>query len=132
MRKLDANFQGPRGILVRHGGIPFETGIHRQHNVIEALAQVLRLFAQEDSLLLRHGLRHVELTAMIEVQYPQHYAFITVGARQGFTETWIYGRRGEPRNEQLRRVRQDAMREISRALRDDVFHGSPAEDARNI
>jgi hypothetical protein len=116
MRKLETNFQGQRGSLLRHAGAPFDTGIRRQHNVIEALAQVLRLFDNEQEIFRRFDLYNSELYAMFEVQYPQHYAFITVGVQKGFKETWTYGHRGGPRNEQLRRIRQDAMREISRAL----------------
>jgi hypothetical protein len=55
----------------------------------------------------------------------------TIGAVE-FKETWTYGHRGAPRSEQLRRIRQDAMREISKALRSegDVPRRSEASDAR--
>ncbi len=117
MRKLDANFQGQRGSMLRYGVAPFETGIRREHNVIEALAAVLRFFDDEQEILRRFQLYDSELHVLFEVEYPLHYAFITVGVRNKFWETWTYGRKNEVRNEQLRRCRQDAMREISQALR---------------
>jgi hypothetical protein len=117
MRKLEANSQGQRGSMLRNGIAPFNTGIRREHNVIEALAAVLRFFDDEQEISRRFHLYDSELHVLFEVEYPLHYAFITVGVRNKFWETWTYGRKNEVRNEQLRRCRQDAMREISQTLR---------------
>lgn len=117
MRKLEANFQGQRGSMLRNENAPFDTGIRREHNVIEALAAVLRFFDDEQEIVRRFYPYDPELYVLFEVEYPLHYAFITVGVRNKFWETWTYGRKTDVRNEQLRRCRQDAMREISEALR---------------
>ena len=129
MRKLEANFQGQRTSR-RHGAIPFDTGIRREHNVIEALAAVLRFFDGEREVVRRLHLYDSEFHVLFEVEYPLHYAFITVGVRNKFWETWTYGRKSEVRNEQLRRCRQDALREVSQALRStEADRGSDAADA---
>lgn len=117
MGKLEANFQGQRGSMLRNGIAPFDTGIRRERNVIEALASVLRFFDDEQEIVRRFHLYDSELHVMFEVEYPLHYAFITVGVRNKFWETWTYGRKNEVRNEQVRRCRQDALREISEAVR---------------
>lgn len=62
-------------------------------------------------------LRDARFYALFEVQYPQHYAFVTIGLRRRFKETWTYGRRGAPLKEQVRRARERQLREIARALR---------------
>ena len=49
--------------------------------------------------------------------YPDYFASLTVGVRDLFSETWTYGRRQQARTEQMRRCRQDALREISACLR---------------
>jgi hypothetical protein len=119
MRKLEANFQGQRSGS-RHNkpyGRIIDLEIRREHDVIEALACVLRVFDRERELLGRLNLYESELYAVFEVEYPLHYASLTVGVRKRFSETWTYGRRSHTRNEQLRRCRQDALREISNALR---------------
>jgi hypothetical protein len=119
MRKLKANFQGNRirGRHDRQYGRVIDLEIRREHNVIEALACVLRVFDRERELLGRLNLYESELYAVFEVEYPLHYASLTVGVRNWFSETWTYGRRSHTRNEQLRRCRQAALREISDALR---------------
>ena len=126
MRKLEANFQGQRTSR-RQGAIPFDTGIRREHNVIEALAAVLRFFDGEQEIVRRFQLYDSEFHVLFEVEYPQHYAFITVGVRNKFWETWTYGRKSEVRNEQLRRCRQDALREISQAMRSTGADGVKSE-----
>lgn len=133
MRKLEPNFHGQRG----QGVSLLQTGIRSEHNVVEALAHVLRCFDHENEIVDRYRpervfdddydpdqtffedyvLRDAQLYVLFEVQYPQHYAFITVGVRKKFKETWTYGRRGTPRNEQIRRVRDVGLREIAKALR---------------
>jgi len=103
-----------------HLGKPIELGIKDEHDVIDALACVLRFFDQEQEFLrdqIFFGTSDPELYAVFEVEFPHHYASLTVGVRNMFSETWTYGRRMYPRNEQLRRLRQDAMREISEVLR---------------
>jgi hypothetical protein len=103
-----------------HRGPPIELGIKAEHNVLEALACVLRFFDEEQEFLrsqIFFGASDPELYAVFEVEFPHHYASLTVGLRNMFSETWTYGRRMYPRNEQLRRLRQDAMREISEILR---------------
>jgi hypothetical protein len=103
-----------------HRGPPIELGVEPEHNVMEALACVLRFFDQEEEFLRNQiffGTSDPELYAVFEVEFPHHYASLTVGVRNMFSETWTYGRRMYPRNEQLRRLRQDAMREISEVLR---------------
>jgi hypothetical protein len=140
MRKLEVNFRGRSG----QGSWIFDTGIRPEHNIVEALAQVFQCFDRENEIVYRFlreppfddddepevgfyepeaGFYEDNLSAgaqlyvLFEVQYPQHYAFITVGVRKKFMETWTYGRRGAPRNEQVRRVRGAALREIAEALR---------------
>ncbi|WP_338693373.1 hypothetical protein [Bradyrhizobium sp. 26S5] len=130
MRELEANFQGQRGSMLRNGIVPFDTGIRREHNVIEALAAVLRFFDGEQEIVRRFHPYDEELHVLFEVEYPLHYAFITVGVRKKFWETWTYGRKKEVRNEQLRRCRQDAMREISHALRSTGADGAKLEGDR--
>jgi hypothetical protein len=127
MRKLEPNFQGQRGSMLRNGGVPFDTGIRREHNLIEALAAVLRFFDGEQEIVRRFHPYEAKLHVLFEVEYPLHYAFITVGVRNKFWETWTYGRKNEARNEQLRRCRQDAMREISEALRSTGADGAKSE-----
>ena len=123
MRQLKAEFQGQRfrgRFKLMHRGPPIELGIQPEHNVIEALACVLRFFDREQEFLRNLnflGESDPEIYALFELEFPQHYAFLTVGVRNMFSETWTYGRRMHPRDEQLRRLRQDAMREISEVLR---------------
>jgi len=118
MRKLAASFQGGRGGSrhYRPQGV-IDLGIRQEHNVIEALSFVLGVFDRERELLDRLNLYESELYAVFEVEYPEHFASLTVGVRKRFSETWTYGRRSHGRNEQLRRCRQDALREIAEALR---------------
>lgn len=117
MRKLEANARGRSGA----GFWNFETGIRPEHNVVDALAQVFSCFDRElelhKELYLPYDAGDPRLRVLFEVQYPQHYAFITVGVQHMFRETWTYGHRGSPRNEQVRRVREAALREIAQALR---------------
>jgi hypothetical protein len=118
MRKLAASFQGRRGRSRHYRPQGFiDPGIRQEHNVIEALSFVLGVFDRERELLDRLNPYESELYAVFEVEYPEHFASLTVGVRKRFSETWTYGRRNRGRNEQLRRCRQDALREIAEALR---------------
>jgi hypothetical protein len=122
MRRLNTGVQRQRfwgNFRLMHGGPPIELGIQPEHNVIEALACVIRFFDREPEFLrdLNYLGGNPEIYALFELEFPHHYASLTVGVRNMFSETWTYGRRTYPRNEQLRRLRQDAMREISEALR---------------
>jgi hypothetical protein len=123
MRRLKVELHGRR-FLGRFDYIdrrpPIEIGIRPEHDVVEAVACVLGFFDREMEFLLgssRLGESKPEIHALFEVEYPQHYAHLTVGLRKMFSETWTFGRRMHPRDEQLRRLRQDAMREISEVLR---------------
>lgn len=103
-----------------HRGTPIELGIQPEHNVVEALACVLSVFDREKEFLRNleyFGGSRPEIYAVFEVEFPQHYASLTVGVRKMFSETWTYGRRTIVRDENLRRCRQDALREISEVLR---------------
>lgn len=124
--KLEANFQGRRTSR-RQEAIPFDTGIRREHNVIEALAAVLRFFDGEEEIVRTFQLYDSEFHVLFDLEYPLRYAFITVGVRDKFWETWTYGRKSEVRNEQLRRCRQDALCEISQALRSTRADGAKSE-----
>ena len=137
MRNLEGNFHG----RTKRDFWNFDTGIRPGHNAVEALAQVLRCFDRENEII-RHikrdeasidddefeqtfygdyGSREAEFYVLFEVQYPKHYASITVGVHKGFKETWTYGRRGRPRNEQVRRIREIALKEIAQALRPEIL-----------
>ncbi|MBR0749981.1 hypothetical protein JQ582_39335 [Bradyrhizobium japonicum] len=122
MRSLKADFQGQH--LERreasHHLPPPELGIRREHDVVEALASVLRFFGREQEYRRRlevHDGREHEIYAVFEVEYPQHYASLTVGLRNVFRETWTFGKRSGSRNEQIRRAREYQLREISEVLK---------------
>jgi hypothetical protein len=129
MRRLKAELHGRRfwGHFERlHRGPPIELGIQSEHNVIEALACVLGFFDREKELLRNlsyFGGSELEIYVMFEVEFPKHYASLTVGLRKMFSETWTYGRRANVRDENLRRCRQEALREISEVLRPVVDAG---------
>ncbi|WP_091888381.1 hypothetical protein [Bradyrhizobium sp. Rc2d] len=58
--------------------------IEREHNVVEALACVIRFFGREEEYRWRfeaHDGRKHEIYTVFEVEYPQHYASLTVGVR---------------------------------------------------
>ncbi|MGY3356411.1 hypothetical protein ACVWZK_003074 [Bradyrhizobium sp. GM0.4] len=82
MRKLEVNSRGLRGGRLRQGIIPFDTGIRLEHNVIQALATVLRFFDDEQEVVRRCHLQDSEFHVLFEVEYPRHYAFITVRSAQ--------------------------------------------------
>jgi hypothetical protein len=90
------------------------------HGLVAGLSEVLRLFDAEQEYVERWrfetGLEK-EIYVVLEIQYPQHFASLTVGVRDFFSETWTYGRRHQARTEQIRRCRQAALREISACLR---------------
>jgi hypothetical protein len=116
--KLHRRFWGSFKRL--HRGSPIELGIQPEHSVVEALACVLGFFDREKEFL--RNLSYLsgiepEIYAIFEVEFPQHFASLTVGVRNMFSETWTYGRRTNGRDENLRRCRQEALREISEALR---------------
>lgn len=121
MRSLKIDFQGEHFVdrATLHRPPPFELGIEREHDVVEALARVLRFFAREKEYrwkLDSPGERIHEIYTVFEVEYPQHYASLTMGVRNLFRETWTFGRRSHSRNEQIRRARDYQLREISAAL----------------
>jgi hypothetical protein len=122
MRRLKAKLHSRRswGAFRRlHRGPPIELGIRSEHNVVEALACVLGFFDREEEFL--RNLSYLgggsDIYVLFEVEFPQLYASLTVGVRNMFSETWTYGRRTNGRDENLRRCRQEALREISEALR---------------
>lgn len=121
MHALRATFQGPRSAKGKaHRGPPIELEIQAEHNVVEALACVLRFFAREQEYRRKldyYDGRNHEIYTVFEVEYPQHYASLTVGVRNLFWETWTFGSRSHSRNEQIRRARDYQLREISEALR---------------
>jgi hypothetical protein len=95
-------------------------GIQPQHNVVEALECVIRFFDRETEyrmLLEREGFWDSGVYVRFEVEFPEHFVSLTFGVRRLFSAAWTYGRRTGGRNEQLRRCRQDALREISEILR---------------
>jgi hypothetical protein len=121
MRSLKADFHSEhfveRAPLRRRP--PFELGIERPHDTVEALACVLRFFAREREYRLKldsPGERIHEIYTVFEVEYPQHYASLTMGVRNLFWETWTFGRRSHSRNEQIRRARDYQFREIAEAV----------------
>jgi hypothetical protein len=119
MHALEATFQGPRSAKGKAQVPPIELEIQAEHNVVEALACVLRFFAREQEYRRKldyYDERNHEIYTVFEVEYPQHYASLTVGVRNLFSETWTFGRRSHSRNEQIRRARDYQLREISEAL----------------
>jgi hypothetical protein len=99
---------------------PIELALLPGHDVVAGLSEVLRLFDEEQEYVERWRFEtgmEKEIYAVLEVQYPQHFASLTVGVRDLFSETWTYGRRHHARTEQIRRCRQAALREISACLR---------------
>jgi hypothetical protein len=122
MRGLKADFQGRHFVhrWQQSEMPPLELTIQREHDVVRALSCVLRFFAREQEyrrkLELFTGRDH-QIYSVLEVEYPQHYASLTVGVRNGFWETWTFGRRPHSRNEQIRRAREYQLREISESLR---------------
>jgi hypothetical protein len=122
MRLLKADFQGQHFVHKEavHRPPPMELEIEPEHDVVQALARVLLFFAREQEYrwkLESYGGRDHELYTVFEVEYPEHYASLTVGVRNIFWETWTFGRRSRSRNEQVRRARDYQLREILDALK---------------
>jgi hypothetical protein len=100
----------------------FSLGLEPSHTVIDGLAAALEIFGREDELS-----RHIApptrkdeetgLYARFSVQYPQHFASLTVGVRGRFSEVWVYGRRQKLKSRQIRECDEDALREIAACLR---------------
>jgi hypothetical protein len=121
MRSLKAASQAEHflGRAPLHRPPHFELGIEREHDMVESLARVLRFFAREKEYrwkLDSPGESIHEIYTVFEVEYPQHYASLTMGVRNLFWETWTFGRRSGSRNEQIRRARDYQFREIAEAL----------------
>ena len=97
-------------------GPVFTLGLPTGHNVVQGLAAALALFAREDDLRdemsMQTGRRDLDIYARFSVQFPQHFASLTVGVHGVFSESWIYGTRGRPRTRQIRECDQQALREI--------------------
>lgn len=132
MRALKADFQGQRFVDREAPSRlpPLELGIQREHDVTSALACVIRFFEREEEYLCRLATpdgRKQEIYVVFEVEYPQHFASLTVGVRNLLWETWTFGHRSHSRNEQLRRCREYQLREVSKALRAEA----PAINAKD-
>jgi hypothetical protein len=104
----------------RATGPLFTLGLPAEHSVIQGLAAALRLFAREHhvrkEILMRTGQRDLEIYARFSVQYPEHFASLTVGIHGYFSEGWTYGTRGRPRTRQSRECDHDALREIAKCV----------------
>lgn len=101
------------------GGPDFRLDITPDHDVIGGLAAVLRFFSREDAFLdelahIRGETQVVRVT--FEVEYSKHFVSMSVGVRNVGSESWTFGSRAFARTEQIRRCRQDALREVSRCL----------------
>jgi hypothetical protein len=98
----------------------FSLGLPTKHDIVQGLAAVLRLLAREDELLheirFRAGGRDLEFYARFNVQYPEHFASLTVGVHGRFSEVWTYGNRGRPRTRQNRECEESTLREIAKCL----------------
>lgn len=124
LKKLKAQYHGHHSSRRRHRmalvGIPdFGLDIGKDQDVIGGLAAILRFFSREGVFLdeldrMRGGPHAVRVT--FEVEYPQHFASISVGVRNVVSQSWTFGGRAFARTEQIRRCRQDALREIARCL----------------
>jgi hypothetical protein len=98
----------------------FTLGLPAEHNVVQGLAAALRLFAREhdvrNEIIMRTGRTDLEVYGRFSVQYPEHFASLTVGVHGYFSESWTYGTRGRPRTRQSRECDQDALREIAKCV----------------
>jgi hypothetical protein len=105
---------------VRVMGPWFTLGLPAEHSVIQGLAAALRLFAREHDvrkeIIMRTGRIDLEVYGRFSVQYPEHFASLTVGVHGYFSESWTYGTRGRPRTRQSRECDQDALREIAKCV----------------
>lgn len=124
LRKLKAqhhgHHSGVRGGREADLGAPaFRLDIGPDHDVVHGLAAVLRFFGRENAFLDELNRGRIEAQAIwvtFEVEYPQHFASISIGVRNVVSQSWTFGRRAFARTEQIRRCRQDALREIARCL----------------
>jgi hypothetical protein len=84
---------------------------------IVALAAALRLL-QQGNQSIRHAARYFpesELKVRFGIQFPQHFASLTVGFG-GVSEVWTFGQRGRPRTRQTRECDEIGLREIAKCL----------------
>ncbi|MBI5131501.1 MAG: hypothetical protein HZA66_18850 [Rhodopseudomonas palustris] len=124
LKKLKAQYHGHHSSGRRRRtdfvGIPdFRLDIGRDHDVIGGLAAILRFFSREDAFLEELNHRRSEpyvIRATFEVEYPQHFVSMSVGVPSVASQNWTFGNRAFARTEQIRRCRQDALREIARCL----------------
>ncbi|UGV24616.1 hypothetical protein E0H22_02305 [Rhodopseudomonas boonkerdii] len=124
LRKLRAQYHGHhsggRGGRAAEPGMPaFRLDIGPDDDVIRGLAAVLRFFGREDAFLDELNRMRIERQAVwvtFEVEYPQHFASISIGVRNLASQSWTFGKRAFARTEQIRRCRQDALRAIARCL----------------
>jgi hypothetical protein len=124
LKKLLATFQGRRLHTDLTGYwpvMPVKLGLEREHNIVEGLASVLKFFDREDEfrreLFLATGRDDQEIYVSFEIEYPEFFGSLTVGVRDISSESWTYGRRQHARTEQIRRCREDSLREIAACLR---------------
>jgi hypothetical protein len=132
LRKLKAQYHGHhsggRGEEAADLGVPaFRLDIGPDHDVVRGLAAVLRFFGRETAYLAE--LNHFRMEphavwATFEVEYPQHFASISIGVRNVVSQSWTFGRRAFAPTEQIRRCRQDALREIAHSLAPDTERAS--------
>lgn len=98
-------------------------------DVIRGLAGVLRFFDREDDFLRElkvRSARSCSVNIAFQVEYPQHFVSLAIGVQNVVSESWTYGSRAFARTEQIRRCRQDALRDISRCLRTPAGGGAGA------
>lgn len=106
----------------RTPGPLFTLGLEPSHSVVDGVAAALEIFDREEEFSrqiappMRPG-KETGFYARFSVQYPQHFASLTVGVHGRFSEIWVYGRRQKLKSWQLRECNEDALREIAACLR---------------
>jgi len=82
-----------------------------------ALAAALRLLAKGNEFIRQMAYEdpHAEVRVRLSIQFPQHYASLTVSLA-GISEVWTFGQRGKPRTRQTRECDEVGLREIAKCL----------------
>jgi hypothetical protein len=85
--------------------------------VTAGLAAALRLLGRGNEFV-RHAAHHypdAELRVRFSVQFPQHFASLTVSFA-GVSEVWTFGQRGKPKTRRTNACDEDGLREIAKCL----------------
>jgi hypothetical protein len=82
--------------------------LYAKFNVIQGLAAALKFLAEEE--------QDSRVEVVFEIAYPQHFALLRMQVRDWWSEGWTFGDRTQSRTEQIRRCRQQALREIGVCL----------------